>query len=72
MNDNIEKNLNLESLEDSKLEKVSGGAVYDDEDCVEKCPMCGDRLYPYFYDFDDERGCVELWICEQCGWHNDV
>ena len=68
MADNIDKNIDLENLEDSDLEQVSGGVVYAAEEDGKRCPKCGVRLHPDCYDFDDDRGYVEIWFCDQCGF----
>ena len=68
MADNIDKNLNMKNLEDLDLKQVSGGVVNADEEDGYRCPKCGVRLHPDCYDFDDDRGYVEIWYCDICGF----
>ena len=71
MNDNNDKNLNMENLEDSELEQVSGGRKKPTKrpqkrepakkhrfDGMGPCPRCGELKLPYR-------------VCPNCGYDDE-
>ena len=71
MNDNINKNLNMENLEDTELEQVSGGRKKPTQrpqkrepdkkhrfDGMEPCPRCGELKLPHR-------------VCINCGYDDE-